>query len=135
MSLRIRLWDRADGRGDVAGALNTILTDPPYGEGVDEAKVSFIVPTRLPCSSPVEHDNKCCLDYSQLDEGRGDPWNTEVAGGGAARPVDGVLVQGVWSTYHSTRPVSSVSGRYPFRYPFHSLDSHISLHPVDDAER
>jgi len=30
-------------RGDVAGALNTILTDPPYGEGVDEAKVSYVV--------------------------------------------------------------------------------------------
>ncbi|ODN82041.1 hypothetical protein L202_02363 [Cryptococcus amylolentus CBS 6039] len=25
-------------RGDIAGALGTILTDPPYGEGVDEAK-------------------------------------------------------------------------------------------------
>ncbi|KIR25702.1 arp2/3 complex 16 kDa subunit [Cryptococcus deuterogattii 99/473] len=25
-------------RGDVTGALNTILTDPPYGDGVDEAK-------------------------------------------------------------------------------------------------
>ncbi|WVN88369.1 uncharacterized protein L203_103575 [Cryptococcus depauperatus CBS 7841] len=25
-------------RGDTAGALSTILTDPPYGEGVDEAK-------------------------------------------------------------------------------------------------
>lgn len=27
-------------RGDIAGALATILTEPPYGEGVDEAKVS-----------------------------------------------------------------------------------------------
>jgi hypothetical protein len=26
-------------RGDTAGALNLILTDPPYGEGVEEAKV------------------------------------------------------------------------------------------------
>jgi hypothetical protein len=26
-------------RGDNAGALSAILTDPPYGEGVDEAKV------------------------------------------------------------------------------------------------
>jgi hypothetical protein len=26
-------------RGDIAGALTTILTDPPYGDGVDEAKV------------------------------------------------------------------------------------------------
>lgn len=26
-------------RGDTAGALNAILTEPPYGEGVDEAKV------------------------------------------------------------------------------------------------
>ncbi|KAL1411549.1 arp2/3 complex subunit [Vanrija albida] len=25
-------------KGDIAGALATILTDPPYGEGVDEAK-------------------------------------------------------------------------------------------------
>ncbi|KAK4686136.1 actin related protein 2/3 complex, subunit 5, partial [Tremellales sp. Uapishka_1] len=25
-------------RGDIGGALNLILTDPPYGEGVDEAK-------------------------------------------------------------------------------------------------
>ncbi|WVR07103.1 hypothetical protein IAU60_004142 [Kwoniella sp. DSM 27419] len=25
-------------KGDIAGALNTILTEPPYGEGVDEAK-------------------------------------------------------------------------------------------------
>ncbi|WRT66425.1 uncharacterized protein IL334_003381 [Kwoniella shivajii] len=25
-------------RGDIAGALNTVLSDPPYGEGVDEAK-------------------------------------------------------------------------------------------------
>ncbi|WWC70051.1 uncharacterized protein I206_103995 [Kwoniella pini CBS 10737] len=25
-------------RGDIPGALNAILTDPPYGEGVDEAK-------------------------------------------------------------------------------------------------
>lgn len=24
----------------MTGALNTILTDPPYGDGVDEAKVS-----------------------------------------------------------------------------------------------
>jgi actin related protein 2/3 complex subunit 5 len=29
-------------RGDVAGALNTILTEPPYGDGVDEAKVSYM---------------------------------------------------------------------------------------------
>jgi hypothetical protein len=27
-------------RGDIAGALSSILTDPPYGDGVDEAKVS-----------------------------------------------------------------------------------------------
>ncbi|RSH86785.1 uncharacterized protein EHS24_005057 [Apiotrichum porosum] len=25
-------------KGDIAGALTTILTDPPYGDGVDEAK-------------------------------------------------------------------------------------------------
>ncbi|KAL7421655.1 arp2/3 complex subunit [Cryptotrichosporon argae] len=25
-------------KGDIAGALSTILTDPPYGDGVDEAK-------------------------------------------------------------------------------------------------
>ncbi|GFZ43885.1 hypothetical protein JCM24511_01605 [Saitozyma sp. JCM 24511] len=25
-------------KGDIAGALNSILTDPPYGDGVDEAK-------------------------------------------------------------------------------------------------
>ncbi|ORY33947.1 putative Arp2/3 complex 16 kDa subunit [Naematelia encephala] len=25
-------------KGDIAGALNLILTDPPYGDGVDEAK-------------------------------------------------------------------------------------------------
>lgn len=29
-------------RGDIAGALSTILTDCPYGDGVDEAKVSSI---------------------------------------------------------------------------------------------
>jgi hypothetical protein len=27
-------------RGDIAGALNAILTAPPHGDGVDEAKVS-----------------------------------------------------------------------------------------------
>lgn len=29
-----------DYRGDTAGALNAILTEPPYGEDVEEAKVS-----------------------------------------------------------------------------------------------
>jgi actin related protein 2/3 complex subunit 5 len=35
-------WEgRADtARGDVSGALNSILSEPPYGDGVDEAKVS-----------------------------------------------------------------------------------------------
>jgi hypothetical protein len=33
-------------RGDISGALNTILTDPPYGDGVDDAKVSHI-PSQL----------------------------------------------------------------------------------------
>lgn len=30
-------------RGDITGALNTILTDPPYGEGVEEAKVCHLL--------------------------------------------------------------------------------------------
>lgn len=28
-------------RGDIAGARGAILTDPPYGDGVDEAKVQI----------------------------------------------------------------------------------------------
>ena len=32
---------KADSRGDITGALSEILSDPPYGDGVDEAKVSF----------------------------------------------------------------------------------------------
>lgn len=39
----VRLWLQlvrsADRRGDIGGALSTILTNPPYGEGVDQAKV------------------------------------------------------------------------------------------------
>jgi hypothetical protein len=31
-------------RGDIAGALNAILSEPPYGEGVDEAKVRPVSP-------------------------------------------------------------------------------------------
>jgi hypothetical protein len=34
-------WTQLTRRGDIAGALNTILTEPPYGDGVDEAKVSY----------------------------------------------------------------------------------------------
>lgn len=37
-------------RGDIAGALQTILTDPPYGEGVDQAKVSGVLGTQLSLS-------------------------------------------------------------------------------------
>lgn len=37
-------------RGDIAGALQTILTDPPYGEGVDQAKVSRAMGTQLQSS-------------------------------------------------------------------------------------
>ena len=29
-------------RGDIAGALSLVLTDPPYGEGVEQAKVRSI---------------------------------------------------------------------------------------------
>lgn len=36
-----RLFGLLTYRGDIAGALQTILTDPPYGEGVDQAKVSL----------------------------------------------------------------------------------------------
>lgn len=32
----------ANHRGDITGALDTILTDPPFGEGVDQAKVAVV---------------------------------------------------------------------------------------------
>jgi hypothetical protein len=47
-ALDIFYQDRTDvHRGDIAGALNAILSEPPYGEGVDEAKASCRVPLHV----------------------------------------------------------------------------------------
>lgn len=80
------------GRGDTGGALNVILSDPPYGEGVDQAKVSLLTHLRIfepevpissyntdqgviaaPCQADkrVGNDIRGFIDDSQFDESGG----------------------------------------------------------------
>lgn len=54
-------------RGDISAALNVILTDCPYGEGVDEAKVSLLV-LSLQGVLTVEHNDEYRLDHPQFNE-------------------------------------------------------------------
>ncbi|WVQ80745.1 hypothetical protein IAT38_002850 [Cryptococcus sp. DSM 104549] len=67
-------------RGDIAGALSTILTDPPYGEGVDEAKdlttASLLlilnstrasdIPTVIKSLGPVQQDHLMAYLYKGM---------------------------------------------------------------------
>lgn len=48
-------------RGNIAGALDTILSEPPYGEGVDEAKVRSLISSSLSFVSQPISDNMLLL--------------------------------------------------------------------------
>lgn len=52
-------------RGDIAGALNVILTDTPYGEGVDEAKVGLWIGYLAVLM--IDYNDKCSFDDPQFD--------------------------------------------------------------------
>lgn len=68
-------------RGDIAGALNAILTDPPHGDGVDEAKVSDDLMRRamkelIADTVAVDDDERPSVDI-ELDESCGNPKYTK----------------------------------------------------------
>lgn len=68
-------------RGDTASALNVILTDCPYGDGVDEAKVSFdddppVERTGL-YVEPLEPYHRRGYAHSQLNPLDRDPKSTQ----------------------------------------------------------
>ncbi|KAJ9120609.1 hypothetical protein QFC22_002538 [Naganishia vaughanmartiniae] len=67
-------------KGDATGALATILTDCPYGDGVDEAK--------------VQSDYDCCALDTQLYTLDGYSRHPEKPRWSSARSPDGIFVQG-----------------------------------------
>lgn len=85
----------ADDRGDIAGALNSILAEPPYGEGVDEAKVSLHLSSCAAIlADEIEPHDERPTPHSKLHKSVRYPKHSKRLRSGAAGPPHGLSVQG-----------------------------------------
>jgi hypothetical protein len=84
-----------DDRGDIAGALNSILAEPPYGEGVDEAKVSLHLSSdAVILADGIEPHDERTTPNPELYKSVRYPKHLKRSRAGAAGPPHGLSVQG-----------------------------------------
>ena len=99
-------------RGDVAGALNTVLDGAPYGPNVEEAKVR--VTTLFLASSLIyvcaEHKPTNPLIDPQQHQSSGDLRHNEVTLARRARYVDEVPLQGHGNAWLGRRQCERIAG-------------------------